>query len=162
MNYLAHCYLSGKNEDLLLGNFMTDFLQKKEERNYKDIVLLGIQLHRAIDTFTDQHPATLDYSDTPLPEFNAKMYEILLRRRKELPAKLNARIQHMVESDFLMAYSNKDRMRRSLQWMDKRVNFESAFHSAVEDVKENEEYFEQLFSKFFPELVDHSMLFTQL
>ena len=60
MNYLAHCYLSCSNEDLLLGNVMTDFMRKKEEANYSDKVLQGILLHRSIDAFTDSHPASLE------------------------------------------------------------------------------------------------------
>ena len=123
MNYLAHCYLSCSQEDILIGNFMTDFLKKKEEANYSGKVLEGIHLHRSIDTFTDAHPASLElrallrprhgkyapvvvdliwdyflclnwdkFSGTTLTDFNKDMYEILLKRKDELPEKLNKRI----------------------------------------------------------------------
>ena len=59
MNYLAHCFLSCTNEDMLIGNFITDFINKGEESKYSGEILEGIQLHRAIDSFTDKHPASL-------------------------------------------------------------------------------------------------------
>jgi len=59
MNYLAHCYLSCSEEDILIGNFMTDFLHRSEVNAYAGRVKEGIILHRAIDTFTDTHPTTL-------------------------------------------------------------------------------------------------------
>jgi len=59
MNYLAHCYLSCSDEDLMLGNIITDFMRKKEEKNYSGRVLEGIQLHRKIDSYTDKHEASL-------------------------------------------------------------------------------------------------------
>lgn len=56
MNFLAHLYLSGPNEAVLLGNFLADFIRKAEEKRYPEEVRRGIRLHRAIDTYTDHHP----------------------------------------------------------------------------------------------------------
>lgn len=56
MNFLAHLYLSGNDEDLMIGNFIADAVKGKEIENCKSNITKGIQLHRAIDTFTDQHP----------------------------------------------------------------------------------------------------------
>lgn len=60
MNYLAHSYLSCGDEDLMLGNLITDMIRKKDEIAYSDSIQKGIDLHRKIDTFTDQHPIVLD------------------------------------------------------------------------------------------------------
>ena len=38
------------------GNFIADGIRGKEIHNFPKNVQAGIQLHRAIDTFTDQHP----------------------------------------------------------------------------------------------------------
>ncbi len=59
MNFLAHCFLSCTNEDVLIGNFITDFIRKSEESNYSGDIMEGILLHRKIDEFTDQHKASL-------------------------------------------------------------------------------------------------------
>jgi len=58
MNYLAHAYLSFNNPDILVGNMISDFVKGRKQFDYPLPVQKGIQLHRAIDTFTDQHPAT--------------------------------------------------------------------------------------------------------
>ncbi|GLR16183.1 acyl carrier protein phosphodiesterase [Portibacter lacus] len=56
MNFLAHIFLSYDNEELLLGNFMADFISNKQVEKYSDEIKRGILLHRLIDTFTDNHP----------------------------------------------------------------------------------------------------------
>jgi acyl carrier protein phosphodiesterase len=56
MNFLAHIYLSCDNEDLLIGNFIADFIKNKEVPNFSPAIQKGIILHRQIDTFTDEHP----------------------------------------------------------------------------------------------------------
>ncbi|MDX2173450.1 MAG: ACP phosphodiesterase [Bacteroidota bacterium] len=56
MNYLAHAYLSNNNPDLLIGNFIADHLQGNNFENFSEGIKQGITLHRAIDTFTDNHP----------------------------------------------------------------------------------------------------------
>ena len=56
MNYLAHSYLSCGDEDLMLGNLITDMIKKQDETAYDQAIQKGIDLHRKIDTFTDSHP----------------------------------------------------------------------------------------------------------
>lgn len=58
MNYLAHAYLSFRNTDVLAGNMISDFVKGKKQYDYPAGIQKGIRLHRLIDTFTDQHPAT--------------------------------------------------------------------------------------------------------
>jgi acyl carrier protein phosphodiesterase len=55
MNYLAHIYLSGDSEEIILGNFIADFVKGNKYLNYPEQVAFGIRLHRSIDLFTDQH-----------------------------------------------------------------------------------------------------------
>lgn len=60
MNFLAHLFLSGAPgaaayADVLLGNFIADSVPGRQLENYPPAVQTGIRLHRAIDTFTDQH-----------------------------------------------------------------------------------------------------------
>lgn len=56
MNYLAHSYLSNNNPGLLVGNFIADHISGNNFQNYPAEVVVGIQLHRKIDSFTDSHP----------------------------------------------------------------------------------------------------------
>jgi acyl carrier protein phosphodiesterase len=56
MNFLAHFYLSDQNESLIVGNFLGDFVKGHQYENFSPEIARGIQLHREIDSFTDQHP----------------------------------------------------------------------------------------------------------
>ena len=55
MNYLAHIYLSGDSDEIILGNFIGDYVKGNKYLDYPDQVAFGIRLHRSIDLFTDQH-----------------------------------------------------------------------------------------------------------
>ena len=61
MNYLAHLFLSCESEERMIGNFITDQISMKESLQFEGGVQEGILLHRAIDTFTDQHPAVKEF-----------------------------------------------------------------------------------------------------
>lgn len=56
MNFLAHAYLSFGHDGILVGNLAADFIKGKEIQRYDKEILIGILLHREIDTFTDSHP----------------------------------------------------------------------------------------------------------
>ena len=56
MNHLAHFVLSGKDEDLAIGNFVADFITNRQLPTFTEGVQRGIWLHREIDAFTDAHP----------------------------------------------------------------------------------------------------------
>ena len=58
MNHLAHCFLSFDQEDMLVGNFIGDFVKGSHWKAYPEGVQRGILLHRFIDTFTDSHAMT--------------------------------------------------------------------------------------------------------
>lgn len=58
MNYLAHAYLSFNDPELLAGNMISDFVKGKKKFDYPVSIQAGIMLHRAIDDYTDSHPAT--------------------------------------------------------------------------------------------------------
>ena len=56
MNFLAHIYLSGEDEDIIIGNFIADEIKGNRYLKFPPKISKGILLHRAIDTFTDAHP----------------------------------------------------------------------------------------------------------
>ena len=57
MNFLAHLYLSGNDPHVMVGNFIGDFVKGRQlQERFAPGVAQGIQLHRAIDAFTDSHP----------------------------------------------------------------------------------------------------------
>lgn len=69
MNYLAHAYLSFENAEILVGNMISDFIKGKKQFDYLSQVQKGIKLHRAIDEFTDSHPATQQLKSFFRPQY---------------------------------------------------------------------------------------------
>ncbi len=59
MNFLAHLYLSGQEEELMVGNFIADHVKGKQIASYSEGIIKGIRLHRQIDSYTDQHTTVL-------------------------------------------------------------------------------------------------------
>lgn len=56
MNYLAHSFLTF-TDGQIVGQFLEDFIRNKDRYSFPKDIQDGITLHRAIDTFTDSHPA---------------------------------------------------------------------------------------------------------
>lgn len=53
LNYLAHLFLSGLDEEVLIGNFIGDYVKGRSFMRFSEKVRKGITLHRNIDMFTD-------------------------------------------------------------------------------------------------------------
>lgn len=56
MNFLAHSFLSF-SDGQIVGQFLEDHIRNKERFSFPKDIQDGITMHRAIDTFTDAHPA---------------------------------------------------------------------------------------------------------
>lgn len=69
MNFLAHAYLSGDDNDILFGNFVADSIKGKMLDQYSEKIRQGVLLHRNIDTFTDNHPLVRQAVIDLRPEF---------------------------------------------------------------------------------------------
>jgi acyl carrier protein phosphodiesterase len=69
VNLLAHAYLSGGINDILLGNFIGDAVKGNSCNNYPEKIKQGIILHRKIDTFAGMHTAHKQSRDRFRKEF---------------------------------------------------------------------------------------------
>jgi acyl carrier protein phosphodiesterase len=56
MNHLAHIYLAGDDEELVIGNYIADYLRGNNFNTLPPKIIEGVYMHRKIDTFTDEHP----------------------------------------------------------------------------------------------------------
>ncbi|MGX5856351.1 acyl carrier protein phosphodiesterase [Dyadobacter jiangsuensis] len=67
MNFLAHILLSGENEGVVMGNYVGDFikgrLSKEKTATWNPDYVVGLKLHRFIDSFTDTHPEVSEAKD---------------------------------------------------------------------------------------------------
>jgi acyl carrier protein phosphodiesterase len=70
MNFLAHAYLSGPDEKLLTGNFIGDFVKGRQALSAFDPdIARGVELHRLIDDFTDNHPLVMESKKRLRPKY---------------------------------------------------------------------------------------------
>jgi acyl carrier protein phosphodiesterase len=69
MNFLAHIFLSGDDKDILIGNFIADHVKGSQSEEFSEGVREGIQLHRAIDSYTDSHPVVRNTKKVIRPVF---------------------------------------------------------------------------------------------
>src|SRR5688500_15033522 len=69
MNYLAHAFLSFNDPEILVGNMISDFVKGNKKFDYPMRIQAGIMLHRIIDTFTDDHPATKEAKEFFRPHY---------------------------------------------------------------------------------------------
>lgn len=70
MNFLAHTFLSGNDDKILVGNFIADFVKGKHAMSaYDGGIKRGIELHRAIDFFTDSHPIVAESKKRLRPKY---------------------------------------------------------------------------------------------
>ena len=93
MNFLAHIYLSGDNEELLIGNFIADFVKGSKKDLYPVGITRGIELHRAIDNFTDHHQITA--------ESKSRLYP---RHHKYAPVIVDIYYDHFLAKNFSLYY----------------------------------------------------------
>lgn len=57
MNFLAHFHLAWPDEGLVLGGLEGDYYKGPLKNDLPADIARGVALHRAIDAFTDDHPA---------------------------------------------------------------------------------------------------------
>lgn len=69
MNFLGHFYLSGHDPELVVGNFIADFVKGKKYLDYPSKISEGIMMHRNIDDFTDRHPTFLQGKRRLFPKY---------------------------------------------------------------------------------------------
>lgn len=70
MNFLAHYLLSFKQEDIIIGNFIADFLKGNEQKNQIAGIKNGILVHQVIDNFSDNHPIVQKSWSLLYPDFS--------------------------------------------------------------------------------------------
>ena len=70
MNFLAHIYLSNEHPKIMVGNFIGDFVKGKHfSDQFEPEIAKGIELHRAIDEFTDRHPVVHQSKNRLRPKY---------------------------------------------------------------------------------------------
>ena len=69
MNYLGHAVFSPKDDFVTIGNLSGDFLKNRFHHQLSPGIIDGVYLHRAIDTYTDNHQALRELLPLFRPHF---------------------------------------------------------------------------------------------
>lgn len=190
LNFLAHIYLSGDNDDIKIGNFLGDFvkgrLNKLTNAQFSEGVINGMALHREIDFFTDNHPIvrqSIDrlqpkyhkfsgividmfydhilaknfhqYSEITLEKYAQNFYDLLEKRKSEIPEPMDRMVKSMVSRNWFLGYQTYEGIEWALTGISKRLSFVSGIENATEELRKDYDLYEEEFQKFFPDLINH-------
>ena len=152
MNWLAHIFLSHNNIDFQIGNYLADPLKGKVWDNANSEIILGMHVHKIIDSYTDSHTVfkqskerlgkggllksvvidlTYDYlltknwhlfCNTPINEFLQHFYCQAYSRLPSLPQHANAPLKRMIDFDLLNKYQTLEQLNQAFQRVDKRLS----------------------------------------
>lgn len=152
MNWLAHIFLSEKNIDFQIGNYLADPLKGRAWENASDEIIQGIKIHKLIDSYTDNHSffiqskhrltkkgllkavvidLTYDYLLTknwytfcniPIDIFLNTFYQEANKVIPQLPVQASAPLKRMIDFDLLNKYQNLEHLKLSFQRVDKRLS----------------------------------------
>ena len=126
MNYLAHAFLARATPALLTGGLLGDFVKGRVGDTFAPAVRTGIELHRAIDAYTDAHalvvtsraliaPARRRFAGILVDVFYDHFLARHWPRHAELP--LARFTQHVYAVLWPQRDSFPERLQRILPWM---------------------------------------------
>jgi acyl carrier protein phosphodiesterase len=151
MNWLIHIFLSEKNTDFQIGNFIADPLKCKPWEDASTNIKNGMEIHKFIDSFSDSHPIIktskdrlksgllkavvidlcFDYllsknwqkfSNQPLQDFTQEFYTQALEKKYQIPEDIFWHIQNLVNRDLLNKYQTLEDLKHSFERMDRRLS----------------------------------------
>lgn len=182
MNYLAHLHLGGQGPEELLGSLYGDFVKGRLQGQYRPAIESGIQLHRSIDVFTDNHPMV----DQALSRFTQTrrryagivldvFFDHCLARdwvhysegpleqftsgfyrvlvaEPQLPSRLAAIAPHMAAQDWLGSYQRFETLERVFKGISRRLTRPEELAGAMEDLHALYTPLSEDFRQFYPQL----------
>ena len=191
MNFLAHLALSGKSQNLTIGNFLGDFVKGNLFGRYDEEVELGIKFHRAIDAYTDHHLLIKLSKKRFGPRFRRiggimvdiaydhllalswdKFYDEpidLFSKRvlenildfKELPWDAENLAKMMLRKNALEKYKNEEFLTDASLSIHKRLKNRTPMLEASEVIKNVKGELDRDFRFFYPQLIDFAAVWLQ-
>ena len=180
MNYLAHSILSFTSGQLV-GNMIADFIKNNERENFPLEIQEGIKLHRAIDTFTDSHPAVSEakkifsplvrlysgafvdvafdyfvahlYTKQELKSHSEKTYKILWENEKWLPENYKRMLVRMEQDDWLSNYGQDQSIKFSMQNVLNKAEYLEKNIPVFDVFFRNKKELQVCFDNFYPDLL---------
>jgi acyl carrier protein phosphodiesterase len=95
------------------------------------------------------------YSNEPLELFVARIYQLFLQKKQQIPVSMAKMVHSMIERDWLCNYRNEETLQWAFAGLARRAKFESKMEQGLEDLLENYLDFLQDFLAFFPQINAH-------
>jgi len=187
VNYLAHAYLSFGDPEVLTGNMISDFVKGRKKYDYPARILAGIDLHRAIDEFTDGHPVNKAVSKIFKPsyglysgalidvvydhylalelaalphsfeDYTNNIYSHLEKYQPVLPAAFNNLFPYMKQHNWLFNYQYAWGIEKSLAGLVHRAAYLSESKTAFDLFNKRYDEFKAAYQAFFPMLQNFAL-----
>lgn len=180
MNYLAHSILSFTNGQLV-GNMIADFIKNRDRANFPTDIQEGIRLHRAIDSFTDTHPAVSQakkifsplvrlysgafvdvsfdyfvaqlYTEEQLKKHSLQVYKTLWENEIWLPEDYKRMLVRMEQDDWLSHYREYQGIKFSMQNVLNKAKYLDKNLPIFDIFMENINELQINFNEFYPDLL---------
>lgn len=151
MNWLAHILLSTRDVEYQIGNLLADPLKGKPWPSANQAVIHGMQMHTAIDIFTDTHPIVLQskhrlgkgylkgvvidllydhflanawqtYTSTPIESFVDHFHHQAQVVSSDYPERPQRIVQGICKADILNSYAEFSGFEKALSRIDSRLS----------------------------------------
>lgn len=152
MNWLAHIFLSEKNIDFQIGNYLADPLKGRIWEGASISLQKGMRIHKLIDSYTDSHilfksskerlgkkgllkavvvDLTYDYlltknwqnfSNISKELFLNEFYKQAMSNLPTLPLNAQTYLKRLIEFDLLNKYNSLEDLYKAFERVDKRIS----------------------------------------
>ncbi len=96
------------------------------------------------------------FSDIPLEKYTSNVYKLLSKRFLLLPNKTKRILPFMISQNWLLNYANFTGLENVFYGMNRRTNYLSGMHNAVEVLKKNYAGLNSDFNSFYPQLMEYA------
>jgi acyl carrier protein phosphodiesterase len=101
------------------------------------------------------------YSSISLSEYSQNFYQLLEKRKSEIPEPMDRMVKSMVTRDWFIGYKSLEGIEWALTGISKRLSFESGIENATEELKKDYDLYEEEFKIFFPEIIENCKKFLK-
>lgn len=96
-----------------------------------------------------------EFRPTVLKDEVSELYQLLIRKFNLLPSRSKRLLPFMITQNWLVNYSNLKDLRRVFKGMSRRTSNSSGMITAVDDLEEYYQLYENEFREFFPEIIKY-------
>lgn len=162
--------VAGMSADYLLGlklhrhiDMYTDEHPTVREAKRMAAKVLGKTAGIATDIYFDYFLAKYfdQFCSEPLKSYSDRMYRVIGDNDRLIPEHMKSMVRTMVRQDWLNTYETLEGIKLTFSRLSRRADFLDVLVLAERDLANNEEFYHNKFSIFFPQLQAEAALFIK-